>query len=143
MRGSNSLVREVTQMFPKSLDSEWDIPQTTIFVNKRGLAFRMMDVLRKFLPLELRSQFKVYRTQRSQLAKGLTAKDSGEENQGCGFKRIEQAILFKVLGPPAAVLQCGGHNGRGKSIAARAVMMVEVSKRAQGIADVGAGIDGR
>ncbi|KAG8784515.1 ATP-dependent DNA helicase sgs1 [Ceratobasidium sp. 428] len=74
MYGSNSSVGEVTQMFPKNLNSESVIPQTIIFVDERGLAFRMMDVLREFLPPELGSQVEVYHALQSQLAKDLTAK---------------------------------------------------------------------
>ncbi|KAG8741053.1 ATP-dependent DNA helicase sgs1 [Ceratobasidium sp. 428] len=74
MKGSNSSVGEVTQMFPKNLDSESVIPQTIIFVDERGLAFRMMDVLREFLPEGLRSQVEVYHALQSQVAKDLTAK---------------------------------------------------------------------
>ncbi|KAG8786408.1 ATP-dependent DNA helicase sgs1 [Ceratobasidium sp. 428] len=134
-------------MFPKNLDSKSVIPQTIIFVDERRLAFRVMRVLREFLPPELRKQVEIYHALQSQIAKDLTAKrfENGEIRilictealtMGCDFKRVEQVVMLKVPGSAATVLQRGGRSGRDESIQARVVMMVEASKRAQAIADL-------
>ncbi|KAG8699036.1 hypothetical protein FRC08_005542 [Ceratobasidium sp. 394] len=145
MQGSDSSIGEVTRMFPKYLESAEDITPSIIFVDKRALAFRMMSVLRDFLPPELGDQVEIYHALQSQIAKDRTARrfEKGTIKilictealtMGCDFRKVVQIILFKVPESLPTVLQRGGRAGRDETIKARVILMVEGSKRALAIA---------
>jgi ATP-dependent DNA helicase RecQ len=73
IRGSDSGIQEITHMLPKSPTAQTVLPMTIVFVDKRGLAFKILAALLEFLPSELAEQVEVYHALQSEIAKELAA----------------------------------------------------------------------